>query len=50
MSMDRVLEPSAQAAVWSDVRPRRLALRAASTVFWSVADAVEAAEREVAAL
>lgn len=39
MSMDRVLEPSAEAAAWGAPRPRRLALRAVSSVFWAVSDA-----------
>jgi beta-lactamase class A len=39
MSMDRVLEPSAEVAIWGKVRPRRLALHVASSVVWGVADA-----------
>lgn len=39
MSMDRVLEPSAEVAARSEVRPTRLALHVASSVVWGVADA-----------
>ena len=39
MSMDRVLEPSAEVAGWGEFRPRPLALRAVSSVFWTLADA-----------
>jgi beta-lactamase class A len=39
MSMDRVLEPSAEVAGWGEVRPARLALHVASSVVWGVADA-----------
>ncbi|HEX5378512.1 MAG TPA: serine hydrolase [Phenylobacterium sp.] len=37
------MEPSAQASDWGAVRPRPLALRAVSSVFWGVSDAAWAA-------
>jgi beta-lactamase class A len=39
MSMDRVMEPSAEVAAWDEVRPSRLALHVASNVVWRLADA-----------
>ncbi len=39
MSMDRVLEPSAEVMGLGEFRPRPLALRAVSSVFWTLADA-----------
>ncbi|MDB5471933.1 MAG: serine hydrolase [Caulobacter sp.] len=39
MSMDRILEPSAEVTAWGEVRPTRLALHVASSVVWGMADA-----------
>jgi beta-lactamase class A len=39
MSMDRVLEPSAEVASWAEARPNRLALQVANNIVWGVADA-----------